>query len=121
MDASGEFPPVNKISGDAVRRFFETGYTSQMPGTEAGNEEIKKIFSPCYGSPFMPRPVKVYSDMLMDKITNEVCNVYLINTGMDTTGKRFSLDFTRKCVKSSIDIGIADNSKEVLKILDGLL
>ena len=121
MDASGQFPPINKISGDAVRRFFETGYTSQMPGTEAGNEEIKKIFSPCYGSPFMPRPVKVYSDMLMDKITNEVCNVYLINTGMDSTGKRFSLDFTRTCVKSAIDIGVADNSKEVLNILEGLL
>jgi len=121
MDASGQFPPLNKISGDAVRRFFETGYTSQMPGTEAGDEEIKKIFSPCYGSPFMPRPVKVYSDMLMDKITNEVCNVYLINTGMDSTGKRFSLDFTRTCVKSAIDIGIADNSKEVLNILEGLL
>jgi len=121
MDASGQFPPVNKISGDAVRRFFETGYTSQMPGTEAGNEEIKKIFSPCYGSPFMPRPIKVYSDMLMDKITNEVCNVYLINTGMDSTGKRFNLDFTRTCVKSAIDIGVADNSKEVLNILEGLL
>ena len=121
MDATGRFPPVSKISGDTVRRFFETGYTSQMPGTEAGNDEIKKIFSPCYGSPFMPRPVKVYSDMLMDKITNGNCNVYLINTGMDGSGNRFSLDFTRTCVKSAIDIGIADNSKEVLNILEGLL
>ena len=121
MDATGRFPPVSKISGDTVRRFFETGYTSQMPGTEAGNDEIKKIFSPCYGSPFMPRPVKVYSDMLMDKITNENCNVYLINTGMDSTGNRFSLDFTRTCVKSAIDIGIADSSKEVLEILEGLI
>tara|TARA_B100001063_G_scaffold242895_1_gene272463 strand:+ start:194 stop:1378 length:1185 start_codon:yes stop_codon:yes gene_type:complete len=121
MDATGRFPPVSKISGDTVRRFFETGYTSQMPGTEAGNDEIKKIFSPCYGSPFMPRPVKVYSDMLMDKITNGNCNVYLINTGMDGSGNRFSLDFTRTCVKSAIDIGIADSSKEVLEILEGLI
>lgn len=121
MDASGQFPPVNKISGDTIRRFFETGYTSQMPGTEAGNDEIKKIFSPCYGSPFMPRSIQVYSDLLMDKITNEVCNVYLINTGMDSSGERFSLDFTRTCVKSAIDIGIADNSKEVLKILESLI
>ena len=53
MDATGSFPPVSKISGDAVKRFFETGYTSQMPGTEAGNDEIKKTFSPCYGGPFL--------------------------------------------------------------------
>ena len=121
MDATGRFPPVSKISGNTVRRFFETGYTSQMPGTEAGSDEIKKIFSPCYGSPFMPRSVKVYSDLLMDKITNEVCNVYLINTGMDSNGNRFSLDFTRTCVKSAIDIGVEDNSKQVLEILESLI
>ena len=30
MDAKGMFPPISKISGNTVRRFFETGYTSQM-------------------------------------------------------------------------------------------
>ena len=121
MDAKGVFPPVSKISGDTVRRFFETGYTSQMPGTEAGNNEIKPLFSPCYGSPFMPRAVGVYSKLLMDKITNEVCNVYLINTGMDTDGKRFDLDFTRKCVKTAIDLDVADDSKNVLQTLEELI
>ena len=121
MDAKGVFPAVSKISGDTVRRFFETGYTSQMPGTEAGNNEIKPLFSPCYGSPFMPRAVGVYSKLLMDKITNEVCNVYLINTGMDTDGKRFDLDFTRKCVKTAIDLDVADDSKNVLQTLEELI
>ena len=68
MDATGSFPPVSKISGDTVKRFFETGYTSQMPGTEAGSDEIKKTFSPCYGSPFMPRKIELYTNMLMEKI-----------------------------------------------------
>ena len=121
MDAKGVFPAVSKISGDTVRRFFETGYTSQMPGTEAGNNEIKPLFSPCYGSPFMPRAVGVYSKLLMDKITDEVCNVYLINTGMDTDGKRFDLDFTRKCVKTAIDLDVADDSKNVLQTLEELI
>ena len=89
MDAKGVFPPVSKISGDTVRRFFETGYTSQMPGTEQGATEIKPLFSPCYGSPFMPRPVKEYSDLLMNKIHANNCNVYLINTGMDNAGQRY--------------------------------
>lgn len=121
MDATGQFPPISKITGGTVRRFFETGYTSQMPGTEAGSDEIKKTFSPCYGSPFMPRPIKQYSDMLMDKIEKHGANVYLINTGMDKAGKRYPLDFTRNCVKNAILRGAQDNSKEVLKILEDLI
>ena len=121
MDAKGVFPPVSKLTGEAVRRFFETGYTSQMPGTEAGSNEIKPLFSPCYGSPFMPRPVKVYSDLLMDKIDLHECNVYLINTGMDENGERFALEFTRECVKKAITDGAPDNSIPVLETLEELI
>lgn len=117
MDAEGVLPAGAKISDNAVRMFFETGYTSQMPGTEAGSDEIKKIFSPCYGSPFMPRSVKTYSDMLMEKIKKTNANVYLINTGMNDEGKRFRLSFTRKCVKLVIKTPSADKSAEVLKKL----
>ena len=121
MDAKGVFPPVSKITGDTVRRFFETGYTSQMPGTEAGTNEIKPLFSPCYGSPFMPRAVSVYSDLLMKKIEQHNCNVYLINTGMDSSGVRYPLDFTRNCVKTAIDLEVKDNSQDVLKTLEQLI
>ena len=121
MDATGSFPPVSKISGDAVKRFFETGYTSQMPGTEAGSDQIKKTFSPCYGSPFMPRKIELYSNMLMEKIEKTNANVYLINTGMDKDGKRFPLEFTRDCVKNAMRTDVDDNSKEVLGILKELL
>jgi phosphoenolpyruvate carboxykinase (ATP) len=121
MDAKGVFPPISKISGNTVRRFFETGYTSQMPGTEAGTNEIKPLFSPCYGSPFMPRAVSEYSDLLMDKIDTHKVNVYLVNTGMDKDGVRFPLEFTRQCVKDAIVTGRADNSEQVLQTLEGLL
>jgi len=121
MDVTGSFPPVSKISGKVIRRFFETGYTSQMPGTEAGSDEIKKVFSPCYGSPFMPRAIQEYSDLLMQKIHANDCNVYLINTGMGTDGKRFDLAFTRKCVKSAIDIGASDDSEWCSQALEELI
>ena len=121
MDAKGVFPPVSKIKGDTIKRFFETGYTSQMPGTEAGSEEIKPLFSPCYGSPFMPRAVKVYSELLMNKIDANGCNVYLINTGMDRDGYRFDLEFTRNCVKDAIKEGAPDNSDACLEILEELI
>ena len=121
MDANGVFPPVSKISGETVRRFFETGYTSQMPGTEQGATEIKPLFSPCYGSPFMPRPIHVYSDLLMSKINDNKCNVYLINTGMDKEGNRYPLDFTRNCVKGAIRRSAHDDSENVLNILESLI
>ena len=123
MDAEGKFPAVSRISGDTIRRFFETGYTSQMPGTESGVQEIKRICSPCYGSPFMPRPVKEYSDLLMKRIEDHNCNVFLVNTGMDDTGKRFELGYTRHCIKEAIDSNTPsiDTSEEVTQILDSIL
>ena len=123
MDAEGIFPAISRISGSTVRRFFETGYTSQMPGTEAGSDEIKRTFSPCYGSPFMPRKVKEYSDMLMKKIKKHNCNVFLVNTGMDKSGKRFDLEFTRNTIKQAIltEYPLEDNSEEVLKKLENII
>lgn len=121
MDVTGSFPPIVRISGETVRRFFETGYTSQMPGTEAGSNEIKKVFSPCYGSPFMPRSVDTYADMLMQKIEENQCNVYLVNTGMGSNKVRHPLQFTRNCVKQAIDLTVEDDSKNVLQTLEMLI
>tara|TARA_R100000951_G_scaffold109570_4_gene106849 strand:- start:790 stop:2001 length:1212 start_codon:yes stop_codon:yes gene_type:complete len=121
MDATGTFPPISRISGETIRKFFETGYTSQMPGTEAGDDEIKKVLSPCYGSPFMPRPIKEYSDMLMQRIEKYGSKVYLVNTGMDHKGHRFSLPFTRMCIKTAMDLEVPDNSEEILNKLLTLL
>ena len=123
MDAEGKFPAISKISGETVRRFFETGYTSQMPHTEKGVDEIKRICSPCYGSPFMPLSVKAYSDLLMQRVEDNNCNVFLVNTGMDINGKRFALEYTRKCVKDAIDSNTPsiDTSKQVSDILEECL
>jgi len=124
MDAEGVFPAISRISGAAVKRFFETGYTSTMPGTEAGVTEIQRTLSPCYGSPFMPRNVHVYSDMLMDKIEQNGSNVFLVNTGMsNTTGKRFDLEFTRNTIKKAIltEYPLKDTSEEVLQTLEQVI
>ena len=123
MDAEGVFPAISRISGDTVKRFFETGYTSQMPGTEAGSDTIKRTFSPCYGSPFMPRKVKEYSNMLMKKIKKHNCNVFLVNTGMDKNRKRYDLGFTRNTIKQAIltEYPLKDESEEVLKTLEKMI
>ena len=124
MDAEGVFPAISRISGDTVRRFFETGYTSTMPGTEAGVTEIKRTLSPCYGSPFMPRKVKEYSDLLMEKIEKHGSNVFLVNTGTNPdTGIRFDLDFTRNTIKQAIltEYPLKDFSEDVLQCLEALI
>ena len=124
MDAEGVFPAISRISGDTVRRFFETGYTSVMPGTEQGVTEIKRTLSPCYGSPFMPRAVKEYSDLLMKNIEQHESNVFLVNTGMNPeTEQRFPLDFTRNTIKKAIltEYPLKDTSKEVLQTLEQVI
>ena len=102
LDATGTLPAVSKVEGMGIRKLFETGYTSKMPGTEDGVKEIQKVYSPCYGSPFMPLPVKTYSDLLMDRVTEEESNVFLVNTGMDKTGNRYPLDQTRAFIKQAL-------------------
>ena len=124
MDAEGVFPAISRISGNAVRRFFVTGYTSTMPGTEDGVTEIKRTLSPCYGSPFMPRAVSTYSYMLMDKVEQHGSNVFLVKTGMNpATGERFALDFTRKTIKQAIltEYPMRETSETVLETLEEII
>ena len=102
LDATGTLPAVSKVEGMGIRKLFETGYTSKMPGTEDGVKEIQKVYSPCYGSPFMPLPVETYSNLLMDRVTEEESNVFLVNTGMDKTGNRYPLDQTRAFIKQAL-------------------
>ena len=103
MDAEGTLPAISVVEGMTIRTLFETGYTSKMPGTEDGVNEIQRVFSPCYGSPFMPLPVTTYSNMLMDRITEEDTKVFLVNTGMKPDGKRYDLEYTRNCIKRALN------------------
>ena len=77
-----------------------------MPGTEDGVSEIQKVYSPCYGSPFMPLSVNVYSDMLMELIETHGSQVYLVNTGMNKDGVRFPLNETRGAIKKVLNYDV---------------
>jgi len=112
LDATGTLPAVSKIEGNAIRRLFETGYTSKMPGTEDGVSEIQTVYSPCYGSPFMPLPVKTYSNLLIERVKESSSNVFLVNTGMDESGNRFPLDKTRASIKQAINGNYTTNEIE---------
>lgn len=106
-DAYGVLPPISKLTREQAMYYFINGYTSKLGGTEAGVTEPQPNFSPCFGQPFLPRPPKVYAEMLADKIAKHNANVWLLNTGW-TGGKygeghRFKLAYTRAFVTAILN------------------
>ena len=110
-DAFGVLPPVSKLSREQAMYYFVNGYTSKLAGTEAGVTEPQPNFSPCFGGPFLPRPPKVYADMLAKRVDDNGASVWLLNTGWSGgphgVGKRFKLAYTRAMVSAILDGSLA--------------
>ncbi len=106
-DAFGVLPPVSKLTREQAMYYFVNGYTSKLAGTEAGVTEPQPNFSPCFGGPFLPRPPKVYADMLAERVDTYGATVWLLNTGWSGgpygVGKRFKLAYTRAMVSAILD------------------
>ena len=106
-DAFGVLPPIAKLSSDQAMFHFLLGYTARVAGTEKGVTEPSPIFSACYGAPFMPRPPKVYADLLGKKILKHNVYVWLINTGWIGgaygVGERISIKHTRAMVNAVLE------------------
>jgi phosphoenolpyruvate carboxykinase (ATP) len=94
--------------------YFINGYTAKLAGTELGVTEPQPNFSTCFGSPFMPRPPKVYAEMLAQRVAKHNSDVWLLNTGWSGgpygVGSRFKLPYTRAFV-SAILTGTLKNAK----------
>ena len=106
-DAFRVLPPIARLTREQAMYYFINGYTSKLGGTEAGVKDPEPNFSPCFGQPFLPRPPKVYAQMLADKIAKHNANVWLLNTGW-TGGKygqghRFKLAYTRAFVTAILN------------------
>ncbi|MDB4337613.1 phosphoenolpyruvate carboxykinase (ATP) [bacterium] len=110
-DAFGVLPPVSKLSSKEAVKQFTLGYTAKVAGTEAGITEPVATFSPCFGGPFMPLPVKVYADILEQKIEEHDVQCWLVNTGWTAgpygVGKRISIKVTRAIIDSILDGSLA--------------
>ncbi|QOJ00650.1 MAG: phosphoenolpyruvate carboxykinase (ATP) [Phycisphaeraceae bacterium] len=106
-DAYGVLPPVSKLSPEQAMYYFVNGYTSKLAGTEAGVTEPQPNFSACFGAPFLPRPPKVYAEMLAKKIAEHKADVWLLNTGWTGgpygMGSRFKLAYTRAMVTAMLN------------------
>lgn len=113
-DAFGVLPPIAKLTPEQAMYYFINGYTSKIPGTEAGVTDPIPNFSPCFGGPFMPRRPAEYAQMLAERIKQHNAHVWLLNTGWSggpagQGGARFSLPYTRAMVTAILD-GSLDNA-----------
>ena len=98
-DAMGVLPPIARLTPEQTVEYFLNGYTAKVAGTEAGVKEPTVVFSACFGQPFLPRPPKVYADLLTAKIDRHGAKVWLVNTGWTGgpygVGSRMKLRHTR--------------------------
>lgn len=106
-DAFGAMPACARLSTVQAQRFFLSGYTAKVAGTEVGVKEPQAVFSACFGEPFMPLAPKKYAQMLAEHMEASGTQVWLLNTGWTSggylNGKRYPLAVSRqllKCIQS---------------------
>lgn len=111
-DAMGVLPPLARLSKEQAMRWFLTGYTAKVAGTESGVTEPQAVFSACFGQPFLPLPPRRYAALLGEKIDRHGPSVWLVNTGWTGggygVGSRMKLSATRAMLRAAFSGALDD-------------
>jgi phosphoenolpyruvate carboxykinase (ATP) len=106
-DAFGVLPPIARLSPEAARYHFLSGFTAKLGGTEAGlGKAPQATFSACFGAPFLPLPPTTYARMLGERMSAHGARAYLVNTGWSGgpygIGERMDIAHTRSLVRAAL-------------------
>ena len=107
-DAYGVLPPVARLTGEQIRYYFLSGYTSKLADTETGlGIEPQATFSTCFAAPFLPLYPRVYANLLEENISQHKVKVWMINTGWTggpcRASARINLAYTRAVIEAVLD------------------
>jgi phosphoenolpyruvate carboxykinase (ATP) len=105
-DAFGVLPPIARLSPEAAKYHFLSGYTAKVAGTEKGVKDPSATFSTCFGAPFLPLHPNVYAKALGERIARHDVRVWLVNTGWTGgpfgVGTRMKIAYTRAMIAAAL-------------------
>lgn len=111
-DAFGVLPPIARLTPAQAMYHFLSGFTAKVSGTEQGVKEPAPVFSPCFGSPFLPLRPTVYGKLLKDRIDATRADCWLVNTGWTGgpvgRGSRMPIMVTRALLDAALNGSIAN-------------
>ncbi|MBF0193154.1 MAG: phosphoenolpyruvate carboxykinase (ATP) [Magnetococcales bacterium] len=102
-DAYGVIPPVSKLTPEQTKYHFLSGFTAKLAGTERGVTEPTPTFSACFGAAFLTLHPTKYGVELIKRMESVGATAYLVNTGWNGTGKRISIQDTRRIIDAILD------------------
>lgn len=102
-DAFGVLPPVAKLTAGQTQYHFLSGFTAKLAGTERGITTPVPTFSACFGAAFLTLHPTCYADVLRQRMEHSQASAYLVNTGWNGTGKRISIQDTRKIIDAILN------------------
>jgi phosphoenolpyruvate carboxykinase (ATP) len=117
-DAFGVMPPVSKLTPEQTKYHFLSGFTAKLAGTERGVTTPQPTFSACFGEAFLSLHPTKYGEELVKKMNLHGAKAYLVNTGWNGTGKRISIQATRRIIDTILDGSIEHAETKMIPVFN---